>query len=142
MVSECRELLDRLRQLKSDLEGSNYATFSPAPLDSSALAQLKHMVVTHTPVDMLEQHKAMMADQLTELLAGRVKMLLYACLLTCPWYSGAQSELSSKANKNVLFVVYVALDEQFFSLTTPHNKAMLETSDLVCCLAMKLLDSW
>jgi len=132
VVGECRELLDRLRLLKSDLEGSNYAAFSPAPLDSSAMSQLKHLVRSHTPANLPEEQKAKIANQLADLLAGRVKQLLYACLLTCPWYSEAQTEESSKANRNVVFVVYVALNEQFFSLTTPHNKAMMETADHVC----------
>ena len=131
VVNECRELLDRLRLLKSDLEGSNYAAFSPFPLDASAMSQLKHLVLAHTPADLPEDQKAKIANQLADLLDGRVKQLLYACLLTCPWYSSAQAEVSSKANRNVIFVVYVALDEQFFSLNTPHNKAMMETADLV-----------
>ncbi len=124
-------MLDKARQMKSVLEGSGSAPFSPASLDSAPLSQLKHLVLAHTPADLPEELKAKMADQLSELLAGRVKTLLYACLLTCPWYSGAQKEQSSRANRNVLFVVYVALDKQFFSLTTPHNKTLLESTDYV-----------
>lgn len=125
-------MLDSLRRIKSDVEGSHYDGYVPVALNVSSLSQLKHMVLAHTPADMPEQHKAKMADLLAELLKGHVKMLLYACLLTCPWYAGAQVQLSRKANKNVLFVVYVSLDEQFFSLSTPHERGLLDTMDHVC----------
>lgn len=72
-----------------------------------------------------------MADKVTEIFEGQVKRLVYACVLSCPWFSGSQSEVSGQAKNNILYVVYVARDEQFFSLATQHEKELYETLDHV-----------
>ena len=130
--SECVHVLDSLRMLKSQLEGSHYECSTPPSLHMSSLSQLKHLVLAHTPASMTEQHKAKMADLLADIFEGKVKTLLFVCVLTCPWYAGAQEEVSSQANRNILFVVYVAMDEHFFSLATPHERALLDNMDHVC----------
>lgn len=124
-------MLDSLRQLKSELEGNHYECCTPTPLHAPSLSRLKRLILAHTPADMSEQHKVKMADLLAEVMTGHVKTLLYACLLTCPWYAWGQDELSSKANKNVLFLVYVSLDDDFFTLATPHERGQLDSKDYV-----------
>ena len=76
-------------------------------------------------------------ENITLLLESQVKRVLYACLLTCPWFAYTQSEVSAQAKNNLLFVVYVAQDEQFFSLATPHEKELCETIDSVSILYQK-----
>ena len=70
-----------------------------------------------------------MAEKLVELFQGQAKKLLFACILTCPWFAQAQSEVSAQAKNNLLYVVFVASDEQFFSLATPHERELCETMD-------------
>ena len=77
-----------------------------------------------------------------EIFDGQVKRLVYATILTCPWYSGSQSEESSQAKNNVLYVVFVSRDEQFFTLATQHEKELCETIDQVSLCALCNLEIW
>ena len=124
------EILDRLRQLKSKIDGT-YFNFHPIVLDKDKLSLLKYDVVAHTPATLNDKGKAKIASQLTELFRGQIKRLVFACVLSCAWFAAAQSEVSAQAARNVLYVVYVASDEHFFSLATPHEKQLCETVDEV-----------
>lgn len=130
--------MDRLRILKSRIEGSYYP-FEQLTLDQKRLSQLKHLVVSHTPGAITEQHKATLAQLVSELLDGRVKQVVYCCLLSCPFSTGAQSRIVDQASKNVLFVVFVATDEQFFSLATQHDKGLADVINQVCHCTKGLL---
>lgn len=114
--------------MKSRIEGT-YFRFQPIELDREKLVELKHLVVAYTPATLQEHTKAKIADKLAEIFNGQVKRLVYACILTCPWFAHAQSEVSAQARNNLLFVVFVASDEQFFSLATPHERELCETLD-------------
>ncbi len=85
--------------------------------------------MAYTPSTLQEHTKAKIADKLVEIFSGQVKKVVYACVLTCPWFAHAQSEVSAQAKNNLLFVVFVASDEQFFSLATPHERELCETLD-------------
>lgn len=130
VVSEAQSLMDQLRSLKSKIDGSHYEMKFPT-LDPVLISKLKLLVKTHTPSSLSEQHKAKLAEHITRVLEGCVKKVLYACLITCPWFAGVQNELSAQAKNNTLFVVYVALDQQFFSLATPHEKQLADTINQV-----------
>ena len=71
------------------------------------------------------------ANKLGEIFDGQVKRLVYAVILSCPWFAGSQSEVSSQAKNNILYVVFVSRDEQFFTLATQHEKELCETVDEV-----------
>lgn len=123
-------MMEQLRLLKGKIEGS-YVELSLPPLDSACLSQLKRLVLSQTPATCLQQHKAKLAETLSQLLDSRVKRIVYACLLTCPWFASAQSSLQEQTRNNVLFAVYVSLDEQTFSMTAPHDRKLIETIDQV-----------
>lgn len=127
-VANCNAISDELRQLKSRIEGT-YFKFQPIQLDRERLVQLKHLAVAYTPATLQEHTKAKIAEKLTELFQGQVKKVVYACILTCPWFGHAQTEVSAQAKNNVLFMVFVASDEQFFTLATPHERELCETVD-------------
>ena len=122
--------MDSLRHLKSRIEGTSF-TFRPLTLNQDQLALTRHLVVAHTPTTLRDDTKQKIQNKLTTLLEGQVKRVLYACIITCPWFAAAQDEISTAAKNNLLFVVYIANDEQFFSLATPHEKELCETIDAV-----------
>ena len=122
--------MNQLKQFKSKVEGS-YFTFQPIVLDKQLVTALKHSVVAFTPKTLSEQAKQRIVDQLSTLLEGQVRKVLYACLLTCSWFASTQDEVSAKAKNNILFVVYVARDEHFFSLATQHEKELCEVCEEV-----------
>lgn len=123
-------MLDRLREIKSRMEGT-YFKYRPLTLNAESLAHLKYQVTAHTPSSLNETHKTKMAETITKLFQDQVKRVLYACVLTCPWCVGSQSEVSAQARNTLLYVVYVGTDEQFFSLATPHERELAETIDQV-----------
>ena len=123
-------LLDSLRVLKSRVEGTLFR-YQPVTLDSQKLSQLKHLVVSHTPANLRDQTRSQITEKLLDVFDGQAKRLLFACILTCPWFTRAQHEVSAQARNNLLYVVFVGRDEQFFSLTTPHEKTLSETLDEV-----------
>ena len=51
----------------------------------------------------------------------------------------SQSEVSAQAKNNVLYVVYVSRDEQFFSLATQHEKELCETWDEVSLIQYTII---
>ena len=130
VLSEAESILNQLKQFKSKVEGS-YFTFQPIMLDKQLVTTLKHSIVAFTPKTLSEQAKHRMVDQLSTMLEGQVRKVLYACLLTCSWFAAAQDEVSGKAKNNILFVVYVARDEHFFSLATQHEKELCEVCEEV-----------
>lgn len=127
-IEEGNNILDSLRHLKSRIEGTSFI-FRPISLDHEQLILLKHLVIAHTPASLQDVTKTKIVENITLLLESQVKRVLYACLLTCPWFAYTQPEVSAQAKNNLLFVVYVAQDEQFFSLATPHEKELCETID-------------
>ena len=132
-IEEGNNILDSLRHLKSRIEGTSFI-FRPISLDHEQLILLKHLVIAHTPASLQDVTKTKIVENITLLLESQVKRVLYACLLTCPWFAYTQPEVSAQAKNNLLFVVYVAQDEQFFSLATPHEKELCETIDSVSIL--------
>ena len=129
-LSETGAILDSLRDLKSRIEGTLFH-YKPVTLDSTHLSQLKHLVVSHTPANLHEQTKSLITENLSSVFKGQVKQLLFACVLTCPWFARAQAEVSGKGKNNLLYVVFVGCNEHFFSLTTHHEKGLNETIDEV-----------
>lgn len=107
--------MDRLRLLKSKIEGSHNQLQQPT-LNPTLLSQLKHDVASHTAVSLTEQEKAKLAQIVSDMLEGHVKSILYCCVLACPFSAGAQTRQVDQA-QNVLFLVFVAQDKQFFSFS-------------------------
>lgn len=126
-------MLDRIREVKSRMEGT-YFKYQPLAINSESLTFLKYQITAHTPSSLNETRKTKMAEAITKLFQDQVKRVLYACVLTCPWCAGAQSEVSAQARNTLLYVIYVGTDEQFFSLATPHERELAETIDQVCSL--------
>ena len=130
VISQGTAIADSLRELKSQIEGTHFA-FQPLSLDSSELVQLKHLVISHTPDNLNDVTRAKITEKLTSILGGQVKRLLYACLLTCPWFAHSQAKGSSQAKNTLLYAVFVSRDEQFFSLATNNEKKLGDSIDEV-----------
>ena len=116
--------------LKSRIEGSHYK-FQPPSLRKDLLTELRLLSTAFTPATLHSTTITKISDKICALFSGQVKRVVYACLLTCPWFAGAQSEVSSQARNNILYVIYTATDEQFFSLASPHERELGETLDEV-----------
>jgi hypothetical protein len=126
---DCHEkavaILDQLRELKSRLEGNHFKV-PPLLLDPDATTQLKLLVLIHTAFSMTADYRDKLSTQLQECFRGVCKRILYACLMTCPWFAASQSEETARAKHNLLFVVFMADEQHFLSLATPHEKELNE----------------
>ncbi|KAL5460428.1 hypothetical protein EMCRGX_G033875 [Ephydatia muelleri] len=128
VLAQATHLLEELRDLKSKIEGTHFK-FSPVAFDPRILSDLKHLVISHTPPTLQDSTKTKIADKIRQLSEGQLKRILFACILTCPWFAHAQTEVSSQARNNILYVVFVSRNEQFFTLAAPHEREMCETVD-------------
>ncbi|XP_062516579.1 uncharacterized protein LOC134191942 isoform X2 [Corticium candelabrum] len=128
-------ILDNLRELKSRLEG-NHFEMQQLHLDPDAATQLKLLTVVHTPATMTEDHRDKLAVQIAKRFAKICKKVLFACVMTCPWFAASQSEETARAKHNVLFVVFLVNEEHFLSLATPHEKELQEVinEDWLCAV--------
>ena len=131
VLAQATHLLEELRDLKSKIEGTHFK-FAPVAFDSRILSDLKHLVISHTPPTLQDSTKKKIADKVRQLSEGQLKRVLFACILTCPWFAHAQTEVSSQARNNILYVVFVSRNEQFFTLAAPHERELCETVDEVC----------
>lgn len=57
--------------------------------------------------------------------------VLYACLITCPWYAATQKERGEQAKHNSLFVVYQSTTEKFVSPVNAHLSDQTNVIDKV-----------
>ena len=126
--------MDQLRLLKSRLEGSHYKFQAPS-LVPELLTELCLLSTAFTPATLNDTTKTKISDKLHQLFGYQVKRVVRASLLTCPWFAAAQSEVSAQARNNILYVIYIATDEQFFSLASPHERELGETLDEVGLVA-------
>jgi len=86
------------------------------------VAKLQELVQSYTPASLSAERKVKIVEVLSELLEGKVKMLLFSCLLTCPWFAATKDQPLDQAKHNQLFVVYTARTEEILSLATQHEK--------------------
>ena len=63
--------------------------------------------------------------------SGQVKSIVSVTLLTCPWYEISQKERGEQARHNILLVVFLSHDRQFFSPANPQAKEKASVIDLV-----------
>ena len=106
--------------------------------DAAVLSDLKHAVLSYTAASLPELEKVRLAHLVSELLEPHVKKIVSCCLVTCPFYSGAQSCPTDQAKQNILFIVFVAPHKHFFSLATQHEKRHVDVIDevnIICPLA-------
>ena len=59
---------------------------------------------------------------------GQGVKVLYAILMTCPWYSSTQRERGEQAKHNVVFVVYQSNLDRFLA---PVNSHLVDQSNVI-----------
>ena len=69
---------------------------------------------------------------------GSCKEIVFAGLITCPWYWSTQSDRGLQAKYNNVFVVYKYKTEQLITPVTPHENEMNQVIDEVSSLLNKL----
>ncbi|KAI6649530.1 hypothetical protein LOD99_6696 [Oopsacas minuta] len=128
IILEGYSILDSLKDQKSKLEGT-FSVYNPFPLDSELLDKFRWDVRAHTPSSVPKEFKGRIVDGLSQCFGAFWKKPIFSCLLTCPLFASVHSETSSQAARNILFVVYVGLDEHFFTLLTQSEREQHEVID-------------
>ena len=137
IIEEGYSLLDSLKDQKSKLEGT-YSVYNPFPLDIELLDKFRWDVRAHTPSSLPEQFKARIIEGLGQCFSPFWKKPVFSCLLTCPLFASVHSENSSQAARNILCVVYVGLDEHFFTLLPQSEREQHEVIDRDFVLAVEV----
>ena len=137
LVQEGVGILDALKEQKSKLEGT-FSTYNPFPLDTELLSKFHWDIRAHTPSSLPEDFKPRVLDWLGQCFGPYWKKPIFSCLLTCPFFASVHAEVSSQAARNILFVVYVGLDEHFFTLLPQSEREQHEVLDKEFVLAVEV----
>ncbi|PVD36348.1 hypothetical protein C0Q70_03327 [Pomacea canaliculata] len=100
------------------LEGSS-ESYVPLQVEARPLVDLKQLVLMHVPTSVSDVSRQKFTDLISEMLSGRCKKILAGILLTCPWWESTQKERGEQAKYNILLVVVITDDHQFFSPANP-----------------------
>lgn len=127
VFDKCVDCLDNLRSVKSTVEGSDINITAPE-VNESCLLELKQLTLMHIPSSITDEARQKFQDLVHKLFEGQDVKVLYATLLTCPWYSCTQKERGEQAKHNVIFVVYKSTLDRFLS---PVNSHLVEQTNVV-----------
>ena len=136
-LKEGYALLDSLKEQKSKLEGT-FAPYNPFPLNEELLSKFHWDVRAHTPSSLSGEFKSRLVDWINQCFAPFWKKPIFSCLLTCPFFASIHSEISSQSSRNVLFIVYVGLDEHFFTLLSQSEREQHEVLDREFVIAVEV----
>ncbi|WAQ96464.1 hypothetical protein MAR_029154 [Mya arenaria] len=105
VFQKCVESLENLKFIKSSLEGSEVTVTTPE-ISEEFLTELKQQTLMHLPSSMTEAARGKILDLVQKTFQETDVVVVYVCLLTCPWYSCTQRERGEQAKYNQLFIVY------------------------------------
>ena len=69
------------------------------------------------------------------------KKIIFAALVTCPWYCSTQTDRGLQAKHNTLFVLYLHTDKQFFAPVNYNIKKQSQVIDQVSDLGLNHIES-
>ncbi|CAH1789226.1 unnamed protein product [Owenia fusiformis] len=136
MAAKSGATLDKLRALKSEVEGTHY-DYVPTTANEAALQDLKTLMLMHIPTSVTEDVRQKFEKLILSSLSGH-KKIIFGCLMTCPWYQSTQPERGQQAKHNMIFIVFVSTDEQFFSTANQHVRDQNHVIDLGWFLAVEI----
>ncbi|XP_064596487.1 uncharacterized protein LOC135463097 [Liolophura sinensis] len=136
---ESGEALDKLRDIKSRLEGS-HLDFEPTTVNhhDNLHLELKQLTLMHVPASLTTAVREKFTSLIEKLFKDQCKRLLCGVLLTCPWYGASQRERGEQARHNVLFIVYVSHDDKFLSPANTHLRDQSDVIDMGWLYAIEL----
>ncbi|KAK7095830.1 uncharacterized protein [Littorina saxatilis] len=127
LKEKIRSALDQLREVKALVEGS-HDTFVPLSINEQPLLELKQLLLMHVPSSITDEARQRFFMLIDQALADRCKKIVAGVVLTCPWYAATQKERGEQAKHNMLLVVVMNDDRQFFS---PANLQTKEAGGVV-----------
>ncbi|KAL8563909.1 hypothetical protein ACOMHN_049565 [Nucella lapillus] len=110
-----------MRDIKAMVEGCS-ENFVPLRISDKPLTELKQLLLMHTPSTVTDKARLQFSQLIQQALADGCKKILAAVVVTCPWYAATQKELGEQAKHNMLLVVVMNHDRQFFSPASLHAK--------------------
>ncbi|KAK7095814.1 uncharacterized protein [Littorina saxatilis] len=127
LKEKIRSALDQLREVKALVEGS-HDTFVPLSINEQPLLELKQLLLMHVPSSITDKARQRFVMLIDQALGDRCKKIVAGVVLTCPWYAATQKERGEQAKHNMLLVVVMNDDRQFFS---PANLQTKEAGGVV-----------
>lgn len=113
--------LDQMREIKAMVEGC-CEDFVPVSVSDKPLTELKQLLLMHIPSTITDKACLQFSQLIEQALSGQCKKILAAVVLTCPWYAATQKERGEQAKHNMLLVIVMNQDRQFFSPANLHTK--------------------
>lgn len=113
--------LEQLREIKARVEGTRVDVVPPG-VNEQPLQELKQLLLMHVPSSVNSAARQRFVNLIDQALADHCKKILAAVVLTCPWYAAIQKERGEQAKHNILFVIVMTDDRQFFFPASPQVK--------------------
>ncbi|CAL1546317.1 unnamed protein product [Lymnaea stagnalis] len=120
--------LELLITQKAHLEGSD-CDFCIPNLQESGLIELKQLTLMHVPSSLTPEVCDKFKVMVDRALKDQCKAILSITLLNSAWYELSQRERGEQAKHNILLVVFISRDEQFFSPANPQTKEQASVID-------------
>ncbi|KAL5019834.1 hypothetical protein ScPMuIL_002726 [Solemya velum] len=129
ILCKSKEALLDIRDIKAEVEGS-HEFFSPCVLNQAFLQELRQLMLMHIPSSITEDVRKKFESLLLKTFHGGPEKLLFAVLLTCPWYEAVQRERGEQARHNVIFAVFLSPDGEVLAPVSKHVHEQANVIDL------------
>ncbi|XP_045212796.2 uncharacterized protein LOC123563823 [Mercenaria mercenaria] len=127
VFQKCVDTLENLRSIKSSLEGSEVKVTAPE-VSQSWLQELKQLTLMHVPSSLTDTVRENFTQLIKKSFQDEEVEIVFAALITCPWYGCTQKERGEHAKYNNLFIVYQSTLERFMA---PHSAHLVEQTNVV-----------
>ncbi|KAK7467842.1 hypothetical protein BaRGS_00036913 [Batillaria attramentaria] len=97
-------------------------------VNEKPLLELKQLLLMHVPSSITSEARQRFSCLIDQALEGQCKKILAGVVLTCPWFEATQKERGEQAKHNILLVVVMSHDQQFF---TPANPQIREAGGVI-----------
>ncbi|XP_013417565.1 uncharacterized protein LOC106178780 isoform X2 [Lingula anatina] len=125
------QALEHLQSLKAELEDRDFKLHDySSKVTEEGLQSLRQLCLMHVPSSVTEDVRGLFQEKLQDIFEGWSREVLFAAIITCPWYWATQEERGQQAKHNSILVIYVGRDEEFFAPINRHFKEQHNVIDL------------
>lgn len=134
---KCGESLDKLKSVKSSLEGSEVKV-APPKVSEDCLQELKQLTLMHLSSTLKDEVREKFYNLIKKTFRDNDIEILFAVLITCPWYAVTQKERGEQAKHNIIFIVYQSTIERFVAPVNSHTMDETNVVDMDWLYAIEL----
>lgn len=125
------QALENLKSLKAKLENRDFELKENLNLSPEVLQALRQLMMMHVPTSLTVEVVEEFQNIILTCFGGWCKEVLFAGLITCPWYQATQPERGQQAKHNEILVVFASENDEFMCPLNQHMKDQHSVIDLI-----------